>query len=100
MISKRQIKPVFDKITDVMKQSVVQFISDKRAEGKTEEEITHLLLDAGWQIDVIHVAMETKPVRTRDLTPILKPKKQLPKWVLPLIMFVVLIAGILFVALI
>lgn len=55
---------------------MVQFISDKRAEGKTDSEITHMLLDTGWQIDVINKAMYGAPIRHRNFDPILDIKKQ------------------------
>lgn len=58
------------------KPSVTQYISDKRAEGLNDSEITHKLLDAGWHIDVIHKVMHGEPIRTRDLKPILDIKKQ------------------------
>lgn len=53
--------------------SVAQFISDKRAEGKTDSEITHMLLDGGWHMDIIHKAMNSEPIRHRELKPILIP---------------------------
>lgn len=57
-------------------RSVVQFIADERASGKTDSEITHMLLDAGWHMDIIHKAMNTDPIRHRNLDPILEIKKQ------------------------
>jgi hypothetical protein len=54
--------------------SIAQFISDKRAEGKSDSQISHLLLDAGWHMDVIHKALNAELTRTRELTPVLKPK--------------------------
>lgn len=58
------------------KPTVVQFISDKRAEGKTDSQITHELLDAGWHMDIIAKAMHGEPIRHRNLDPILEIKKQ------------------------
>ena len=58
------------------KPPLVQFISDNRATGKTDSEITHMLLDAGWQMDVIQKAMHGDPIRHRNLDPILDIKKQ------------------------
>lgn len=59
-----------------MSRSVVQFISDERAAGKSESEITHMLLNAGWHMDIIHKAMHSEPVRQRSFEPILDIKKQ------------------------
>lgn len=56
--------------------SVTQFISDKRAEGKSDSQITHMLLDAGWHMDIIHKAMNSELIRSRELKPILTPKLQ------------------------
>lgn len=56
--------------------SVAQFISDRRAEGMSDSKITHMLLDAGWHMDIIHKAMHGEPIRQRDLKPILDIKKQ------------------------
>ena len=56
--------------------SVAQFISDRRAEGLNDSKITHMLLDAGWHMDIIHKAMHGEPIRQRDLAPILDIKKQ------------------------
>lgn len=58
-----------------MARGIAQFISDKRAEGKTDSEITHTLLDAGWHMDLIHKAMHTELLHKRDLKPVLKRKK-------------------------
>lgn len=56
--------------------SVAQFISDKRTLGLSDSEIAHLLLDAGWHMDIIHKAMHGEPIRSRNLDPILDIKKQ------------------------
>lgn len=58
------------------KDSVAQFISDGRAVGKTDSEITHELLDAGWHMDIIANAMHGEPIKHRNLEPILDIKKQ------------------------
>lgn len=58
------------------KPTVMQFIAENRADGKTDSEITHMLLDAGWQMDVIHKAMHGEPIKHRNLDPILDIKKQ------------------------
>jgi len=58
------------------KPTLVQFIADKRAEGKTDSEITHMLLDAGWHMDIIHKSMHGEPIKHRGLDPILDIKKQ------------------------
>jgi hypothetical protein len=58
------------------KLSVAQYISDGRAAGKTDSEITHELLDAGWHMDIIAKAMHGEPIKHRRHEPILDIKKQ------------------------
>ncbi len=57
-----------------MGRSLPQFISDERAAGKTDSQIVHDLLSAGWHMDIIHRTLHTEPVRKRQLEPILKQK--------------------------
>lgn len=61
------------------KQSLVKFIDDKRAEGKTDSQITHTLLDAGWHIDIIHKVLHGEPIKSLGLEPVLAPKIE-PKY--------------------
>ena len=56
--------------------SVAQFIYDRRAEGLNDSKITHMLLDAGWHMDIIHKAMHGDPIRHLARDPILDIKKQ------------------------
>ena len=58
------------------KDSVAQFISDGRAAGKTESEMTRELLEAGWHMDIIANAMHGDPIPHRNLEPILDIRKQ------------------------
>lgn len=53
-----------------------QYIANGRAAGKSDSQITHELLDGGWQMDVIAKAMQEEPVKYRSLEPILDIKKQ------------------------
>lgn len=39
------------------KSAVLKFIERERAEGATDQEIQHHLLDAGWHMDIIQRAM-------------------------------------------
>ena len=55
---------------------MVDFIEEQRAAGKSESEITHMLLDAGWHMDVIQKTMHGDPIQHRSLDPILDIKKQ------------------------
>ena len=41
--------------------NVVSFIRRERKAGKSDEQIRHDLLDAGWQIDIINHALEKNP---------------------------------------
>ena len=36
----------------------MEFIEKEKKKGTSEEEIQHKLLDAGWQIDIIHHALD------------------------------------------
>lgn len=56
------------------KQSVVKFIEDKRAEGKTDSQITHTLLEAGWHIDIIHKVVHGEPIKSLGFEPVISPK--------------------------
>ncbi len=56
------------------KESVVKFIEGKRAEGKTDSQITHILLDAGWHMDIIHKVLHGEPIKSLGLEPVLTPK--------------------------
>jgi hypothetical protein len=58
------------------KPAVVKYIEENRAKGKTEQEITHNLLDAGWHMDIIRHAMQGSPIKDRGFAPILDIKKQ------------------------
>ncbi len=58
------------------KRSMVDFIATERREGKTDTEIVHDLLEAGWHMDIIHKTMHGAPIQTRGYTPILDIKKQ------------------------
>ncbi len=40
------------------RSAVVSFIEEERAKGLTNKEIQHKLLDAGWQMDIIHKVMD------------------------------------------
>jgi hypothetical protein len=71
------------------KTSVAQFIADKRREGLPESEIIHLMLDAGWHMDIIQKTLNTEPLRHRNLEPILQIKKQ--PFRKPLIIIVILL---------
>ncbi len=39
------------------KSAVIAFVEDERAKGVGDLDIQHKLLDAGWQIDIIHWAL-------------------------------------------
>lgn len=74
--------------------SVAQFISDKRAEGLSDSKITHMLLDAGWHMDIIHKAMHGEPIRQRSLEPILHKKKFYDKKILVYALTAILLIGL------
>lgn len=40
------------------KTSVLSYIEEERSKGKTEQEITHGLLDSGWHMDIIQRALD------------------------------------------
>ncbi len=65
-----------------MARGIAQFISDKRAEGKTDSQITHILLDAGWHMDLIHKAMHTDLLHKRELKPILKKRNNHKQYII------------------
>lgn len=56
--------------------SVVSYIKSERVAGKSDQQITHELLDAGWQMDIIAHAMHGDPVKNRKLEPILDIRNQ------------------------
>ena len=58
------------------RQSIVDFIAEKRADGKSDSEITHFLLGAGWHMDIIHKALHDSAIHQRNFEPILDIKKQ------------------------
>lgn len=39
------------------KSTVLHFIEKERANGASDQQITHQLLDAGWHMDIIHNAL-------------------------------------------
>jgi len=57
-------------------QGVVHYIEEERAKGKSDQDITHDLLNNGWQMDIIQSAMHGAPIKRRDLEPILDIRKQ------------------------
>lgn len=62
------------------KSAVLQFVEDERAEGKTDKQIIHDLLDAGWEMDVIHYALEGETAHKPAEAPIRQPaKKTIPE---------------------
>lgn len=80
------------------KPPMAQYIADGRAKGKSDSNITHELLDAGWHMDVIAKAMHSEPIKHRSLDPILDIKKQPIKKtavVIPalLLLFIMLLAA-------
>ena len=80
--------------------SVAQFISDRRAEGLNDSKITHMLLDAGWHMDIIHKAMHGEPIRHLARDPILDIKKQpfrkIFTYGLPIIVFFLLVLSVIY----
>lgn len=77
----------------VKKQGVAHYIEEERAKGKSDQQITHDLLDAGWQMDVIQHALHGEPIKLRDFQPILDIKKQPVRrgFILGILVFVVLL---------
>lgn len=57
------------------KTGVITFIERERTNGKSDIEIQHLLLDAGWQMDIIRHAMDENPKKSLPIQT--APKK---KW--------------------
>lgn len=49
--------------------NVVSFIRGERKAGKSDEQIRHDLLDAGWQIDIINHALEKEPTTPKSPQP-------------------------------
>lgn len=55
---------------------MVKFIEEERSAGKTDTQIAHDLLEAGWHMDIIHKSMHGAPIKKRGYEPILDIKKQ------------------------
>ena len=81
-------------------KSLLDFIKTKQIEGIDDNQIRQLLLQAGWQMDVINHAFDSKKEVIRSMNPILDYKKQpLRKIVmvgLPIIGFLLLCLAALF----
>lgn len=54
------------------KPDVPHFIEEERQKGRSDEEIRRKLLNAGWQIDIIHNAMQNKRRSVTLQTPVNK----------------------------
>ncbi len=80
------------------KPPIVQFIEENRASGKSDTEISHMLLDAGWQMDVINKAMHGEPIQPRSLDPILDIRKQPYRKSFLIIVIAVVLTGLLLLA--
>ena len=52
------------------KSAIPLFIEEERAKGKSDEEIRHQLLDAGWKMDIIQSAMQADAARHTGLQPV------------------------------
>lgn len=78
---------------------MVDFIAEKRAEGKTDSEITHMLLDGGWHMDIIHKTMHGAPIKHRNLDPILDIRKQPYRKSILIVLGLAIFAGLIMLAL-
>jgi hypothetical protein len=56
------------------KAAVPQFIEDARSKGTPDKEITHQLLEAGWQMDIIQSAMKSYDAEQKQATHAIPPE--------------------------
>ena len=98
---KKQKNIYYCYMSEKKKPGIVQFIADKRAEGKSDSEIIRSLQGAGWQMDVIMKSMHGEPIKQRSLDPILDIKKQPIRkaalYSVPIILLIILVLAATFI---